>query len=160
MKIYGLLFYLTVGCAVLTATGCSSKTAEAECNRLKKQAIEINSRAPSAIDSVTTLVGVSVTYSDGVCDVHVTNAINELAFIKLVVLANLEMNPAQLDLIQIDNLLTYLNSEEGQEFYRGQLLRTLAENPLIKSSHKDIKTTYVYVFDLGNIKPLKVTMVN
>ncbi|MEZ5613196.1 MAG: hypothetical protein R3E33_06840 [Rhodocyclaceae bacterium] len=160
MKIKKLGFYLALGSVALIAAACSPQTAESECTSIKDRAAELNSRVPLKIDFVTTLVGVSVSYSDGICDVQITNSVNELTFIKTISLVNLEQNAAQLDLIQIHNLISHLNSEEGRGFYLEKLVSDLTEKPLIKSTHKDIKTTYVYIFDLGNIKPMKVTLLN
>lgn len=158
MRSNKLASFVALCVAAVLCTACSQKTAEAECGQIKKQAMEINSRVPVRIDSITTLVGVSASYVDGICEVFATNSIDEATFFRLSILTNLETNPAQLDLLQINDLVSYFNSEEGQNYSREQLRQSLSENPLIKFDHKNVKMTYTYIFDLGNLKPLKVTI--
>lgn len=149
-----------LGYIFLVTAGCAPKTAETECNAIKEEAAKINAGVPSKVDFMTTLVGVSVTYSDGTCDIHVTSRIDEAKFFEVFVQVNFEVTPLQLDLLQTSQAIEYLNSEEGQNFYRDVARKALRDNPIIKTSHKDVRSTYVYIFDKGIINPLKLTINN
>jgi hypothetical protein len=141
---------------LLAISGCSRNVPEDSCDSIRKITDEINRQAPMRIDHVTTATGATAIYGGGICTVTFSKIVDEKTFIDAILSAQYGSTTSSMATQQRINVINWLNSPEGQEYFERAFNQILPDAARTMPSGPGIETYHLVTFDRGGIKPLRI----
>ena len=156
MKKSYLILVCVLFVSLLASSGCSRNTPQDSCDSLRKITNDINKQAPIRLDYVTTATGASAIYGGGICTVTFSKIIDEKVFIDSILTAQHGSSTSSMAAQQRINVINWLNSPEGQEYFQQAFNQVLPDAARTMPRGPGIEAYHLITFDRGGVHPLRI----